>query len=82
MLADEPTGNLDSAKKVEIMELLVKLNQTLGITIAMVTHETDMARFVARIITFRDGRVIDPNELPPSWPSPASGTSALSRSGP
>jgi putative ABC transport system ATP-binding protein len=82
LLADEPTGNLDSAKKVEIMELLVKLNQTLGITIAMVTHEPDMARFVSRIVTFRDGRVIDPNELPPSWPSPASGAAAGPRSAP
>ncbi|HEX6277366.1 MAG TPA: ABC transporter ATP-binding protein [Polyangiaceae bacterium] len=66
LLADEPTGNLDSAKKIEIMELLVRLNRTLGITIAMVTHEPDMTEFVSRVITFRDGRVIDPNELPPS----------------
>jgi putative ABC transport system ATP-binding protein len=84
LLADEPTGNLDSAKKVEIMELLVKLNQTLGITIAMVTHESDMSRFVSRIVTFRDGRVIDPNDFPPSQPSPpgASGASAVARSAP
>ncbi|HEX6766740.1 MAG TPA: ABC transporter ATP-binding protein [Polyangiaceae bacterium] len=66
LLADEPTGNLDSAKKIEIMELLVRLNKTLGITIAMVTHEVDMSAFVTRVITFRDGKVIDPNELPPS----------------
>jgi putative ABC transport system ATP-binding protein len=82
LLADEPTGNLDSAKKVEIMELLVKLNQSLGITIAMVTHELDMGRFVSRIVTFRDGRVVDPNELPRSWPSPSSGPSELTRSAP
>ncbi len=66
LLADEPTGNLDSAKKIEIMELLVHLNQTLGITIAMVTHEPDMSAFVSRVITFRDGRVIDPRDIPPS----------------
>jgi putative ABC transport system ATP-binding protein len=66
LLADEPTGNLDSAKKIEIMELLVRLNETLGITIAMVTHESDMRSFVSRIITFRDGRVIDESGLPPS----------------
>jgi putative ABC transport system ATP-binding protein len=65
LLADEPTGNLDSAKKVEIMELLVRLNETLGITIAMVTHESDMGAFVSRIITFRDGRVVDPSEIAP-----------------
>jgi putative ABC transport system ATP-binding protein len=84
LLADEPTGNLDSAKKIEIMELLVKLNQTLGITIAMVTHESDMGRFVSRIVTFRDGRVIDPNEFSPSQPPPsgASGRWAPTRSAP
>ncbi|HYO98033.1 MAG TPA: ABC transporter ATP-binding protein, partial [Polyangiaceae bacterium] len=47
LLADEPTGNLDSARKVEIMELLVRLNQDRGITIAMVTHESDMAAYVS-----------------------------------
>jgi len=57
LLADEPTGNLDSARKVEIMKLLVELNQTRGITIAMVTHESDMAQFVSRTVTFRDGLV-------------------------
>jgi putative ABC transport system ATP-binding protein len=69
LLADEPTGNLDSAKKIEIMELLVRLNRTLGITIAMVTHESDMGRFVSRVVTFRDGRVVEPDEGPPSHPS-------------
>jgi putative ABC transport system ATP-binding protein len=80
LLADEPTGNLDSVKKIEIMELLVRLNQTLGITIAMVTHEPDMTAFVSRVITFRDGRVIDPNELPPSGRPAAPGSVAAPRS--
>ncbi len=59
LLADEPTGNLDSARKIEIMELLVELNQTRGITIAMVTHEPDMAEYVSRVIMFKDGRIVD-----------------------
>jgi putative ABC transport system ATP-binding protein len=64
LLADEPTGNLDSAKKREIMELLVQLNEGLGITIAMVTHEPDMAEFVSRVIVFRDGRIVEPDKVP------------------
>ena len=59
LLADEPTGNLDSAKKIEIMELLVRLNDERGITIAMVTHEPDMGTYVSRVIMFRDGRIVD-----------------------
>jgi putative ABC transport system ATP-binding protein len=58
VLADEPTGNLDSARSVEIMKLLVRLNQERGITIAMVTHEPDMAAFAHRIFVFKDGKVV------------------------
>jgi putative ABC transport system ATP-binding protein len=57
LLADEPTGNLDSARSVEIMELLVSLNRDQGITIVMVTHEPDMAAFAKRIVHFRDGLI-------------------------
>ncbi len=57
LLADEPTGNLDSERSVEIMELLTQLNQDAGITIAMVTHEPDMAAYARTIIRFRDGLV-------------------------
>ncbi len=57
LLADEPTGNLDSARKQEIIELLVALNRTRGITVAMVTHEPEMAAYAGRVVTFRDGRV-------------------------
>jgi putative ABC transport system ATP-binding protein len=64
LLADEPTGNLDSVKKIEIMELLAGLNRSLGITIAMVTHEVDMSRFVSRVILFKDGRIVPPSEVP------------------
>jgi putative ABC transport system ATP-binding protein len=57
LLADEPTGNLDSARSVEIMNLLVALNETRGITIVMVTHEPDIAAFAGRILVFRDGLI-------------------------
>jgi putative ABC transport system ATP-binding protein len=58
LLADEPTGNLDSKTKLDIMRLLVELNEQRGITIAMVTHEPDMATHVGRVVWFRDGRVL------------------------
>jgi putative ABC transport system ATP-binding protein len=57
ILADEPTGNLDSARGREIMELLVQLNRDEGLTVLMVTHEADMATYAHRIITFVDGRI-------------------------
>jgi len=57
LLADEPTGNLDSVRSREIMELLVDLNQSRGITIIMVTHERDMAAYARRHIHFVDGRI-------------------------
>jgi putative ABC transport system ATP-binding protein len=56
LLADEPTGNLDSERSVEIMELLRRLNAE-GITILMVTHEEDMAAYAGTIVRFRDGLV-------------------------
>lgn len=59
ILADEPTGNLDSIKSVEIMELLKKLNKESKITIIMVTHEEEMASYANRIIYFRDGHIDD-----------------------
>lgn len=59
LLADEPTGNLDSSRSEEIMKLLVELNRTRGITIVMVTHEHDIAEWGSRIVVFRDGRVVD-----------------------
>jgi putative ABC transport system ATP-binding protein len=57
LLADEPTGNLDSERSVEIMHLLTDLNQTSGITVLMVTHEPDMAAFARTVIHFKDGLV-------------------------
>jgi putative ABC transport system ATP-binding protein len=57
LLADEPTGNLDSARSREIMELLCAFNRDQGITIVMVTHDPDMAAYAKRIVHFMDGLV-------------------------
>ncbi|MET0249058.1 MAG: ABC transporter ATP-binding protein [Sphingobium sp.] len=57
LLADEPTGNLDTQRSIEIMELLTDLNQNSGITVLMVTHEPDMAAFAHTTVHFRDGLV-------------------------
>jgi putative ABC transport system ATP-binding protein len=57
ILADEPTGNLDTVKSREIMDLLVTLNRERAITIVMVTHEPDMAAYARRTVRFIDGRV-------------------------
>ncbi len=58
LLADEPTGNLDSASSFEIMRLLVNLNVEQGRTIVLITHEQDIARFANRVVELRDGRVV------------------------
>jgi putative ABC transport system ATP-binding protein len=57
LLADEPTGNLDTQRSREIMELLSRLNQEHGITVLMVTHEHDMAMYARRVLHFVDGRL-------------------------
>jgi putative ABC transport system ATP-binding protein len=62
LLADEPTGNLDSARSQEIMELLSSLNEQHGLTIVMVTHDPDMAAYAGRRIHFLDG-LIDPEQM-------------------
>ena len=64
LLADEPTGNLDSKTSEEIMELLTELNEKSGITVLMVTHEPDMAAYARTIVYFRDGLIesIEQNE--------------------
>jgi putative ABC transport system ATP-binding protein len=57
MFADEPTGNLDSAKTHEIMQLLKSLNEQRGLTIVLVTHEEDVAAYAKRQVRFRDGHI-------------------------
>jgi putative ABC transport system ATP-binding protein len=58
LLADEPTGNLDTRTSIEIMEVLQTLNREKGITIILITHEHDIAEYAHREVTFRDGRVV------------------------
>ncbi len=62
LLADEPTGNLDSSRTREIMELLVELNQKRRITVVMVTHEPDVAEYARRTIVFKDGHIIQDSQ--------------------
>ncbi len=57
ILADEPTGNLDSRTSIEVMDVFQRLNQERGITIALVTHEPDIAEYAKRVIVFKDGRI-------------------------
>jgi putative ABC transport system ATP-binding protein len=58
VVADEPTGNLDTERSREIMQLLSRLNRERSITIVMVTHEPDLADVASRVLVFRDGRVV------------------------
>ena len=78
LLADEPTGNLDTKRSHEIMDLLARLNSEQGITVLMVTHEPDMAAYAHRIVRFVDGLVAsderNPQPVPPgSYVAPAEG---------
>jgi len=57
ILADEPTGNLDSRTSVEVMEIFQRLNRERGITLVLVTHEHDIAQYAQRVVVFRDGRI-------------------------
>ena len=59
LLADEPTGNLDSRTSVEVMSVFQRLNRESGITIVLVTHEPDIAQYAKRMIVVRDGRIIN-----------------------
>lgn len=73
VLADEPTGNLDSRRSHEIMALIRQLNEQRGITVLMVTHEAEIAAYARRVLHFRDG-VIEREEAPPPALAPAEGT--------
>jgi putative ABC transport system ATP-binding protein len=57
ILADEPTGNLDSRTSVEVMEIFQRLNRERGITLVLVTHEPDIAQYATRIVVFKDGKI-------------------------
>jgi putative ABC transport system ATP-binding protein len=58
LLADEPTGNLDTRTSIEVMGIFQRLNQERGITVVLITHETDIAEYGTRTVTFRDGQVV------------------------
>jgi len=58
LLADEPTGNLDTRTSLELLALFQKLNRQQGITVVLVTHEPDIASYAERVVTFRDGRIL------------------------
>jgi len=68
MFADEPTGNLDTAKSHEIMQLLRSLNETRGLTIVLVTHEEDIAGYAKRQVRFRDGQIASDSATLPTNP--------------
>jgi putative ABC transport system ATP-binding protein len=57
ILADEPTGNLDSRTSIEVMEIFQRLNRERGITLVLVTHEPDIAQYAQRVVVFKDGRI-------------------------
>ncbi|MBQ6515774.1 ABC transporter ATP-binding protein [bacterium] len=59
ILADEPTGNLDTKTSIDVMEFFVKLNRDTGKTIVLVTHEPDIAEYCKRVVRFKDGKIIE-----------------------
>jgi putative ABC transport system ATP-binding protein len=82
VLADEPTGNLDTQRSHEIMELLLALNSAHGITVLMVTHESDMAAYARRMVHFVDGAIVsDEVNARPTTAAPAADTPVAGQKG-
>jgi len=63
ILADEPTGNLDPRTSVEVMEIFQRLNRERGITLVLVTHESDIAQYAQRVVVFKDGQIKSDYEI-------------------
>jgi putative ABC transport system ATP-binding protein len=80
LLADEPTGNLDSRTSEEVMALLVRMNEERGITVVLVTHEPDIAEYAKRVVVFKDGR-IEADRLNTTRRRPATEAGAPPRTG-
>ncbi len=76
LLADEPTGNLDTATSDEIMGIFQRFNDDLGITLVLVTHENDIAQFARRVIRFRDGTLVEDALVPNRRTTPSPGRTA------
>ena len=82
VLADEPTGNLDTQRSHEIMALLLGLNRDQGITVLMVTHEPDMAAYARRMVHFVDGRIVkDEVNANPTTTMPAAAQTSTAKEG-
>jgi putative ABC transport system ATP-binding protein len=63
VLADEPTGNLDTRTSIEVMDIFQRLNKERGITILLITHEHDIAEYASRIMAFRDGKIVSDTKV-------------------
>src|SRR5262249_21362567 len=81
LLADEPTGNLDSKTSIEVMGIFQRLNKERGITVVLITHETDIAEYGTRMVTFRDGQVIADKAVARGRGGGARGAAATRRGG-
>jgi putative ABC transport system ATP-binding protein len=78
VLADEPTGNLDTANGSHVLQLLLDLNRSEGTTLVLVTHDPALAAYASRIITLRDGLIIsDQRKIPPPMPAPTEAAQAV-----
>jgi len=81
LLADEPTGNLDSTNSAEIMDIITRLSREQGITVILVTHDPDIAAYANRVVTFRDGHILSDAATPHPEQAPAASVLAGARTG-